>query len=261
VELTRYKFLVALGAAVLMLSAGCVSSDLKKSSTSPKEAAQLNMQLGISYLRKGDLKSAQEKLEKSIADDDSLATAFQALGLVFERLGDLPGAERNYREAVSLAPEDPDALNALGVFLCLRKQEPENAMRYFDRALAIPLSKAESNKAMLNSNAGLCVKSLDLARAEGYLRNALNFDPSYKDALLLLADVSYSRSNYLQARAFLERYLAANRVTPDALWIGVRVERALGQTAVAREYAERLKKEFPESVEVRLLLESERDAG
>jgi type IV pilus assembly protein PilF len=248
--------------AAASLAGACVSSVDKPASTeSRKEAAQYNMQLGISYLRQGDLKTAQAKLEKAIADDDSLATAHSALGLVLERLGDAKGAEKNYRRAVGLAPEDPDTLNALGVFLCLEKDETQEAMRYFERALAVPMSKAYSNKAMLYTNAGLCAKRVDLPRAETYLRTALASDPTYKAALLPLADVAFGRSNYLQSRAFLERHLDAGPVTPDALWLGVRIERALGEGSAARAYGERLKKEFPTAVETRLLLESERNAG
>lgn len=249
-------------AALAIAAAACVSSGNRETPVaSKKEAAKYNMQLGISYLRQGDYRTAQAKLEKAIADDSSLATAHSALGLVYERLGDAAGAEKNYRRAVNLAPGDPDTLNALAVFLCLEKDESAEALRYFDKALGVPLSKTYSNKAMLYANAGLCSKRVDLARAESYLRSALASDPNYRDALLQLADVSFGRANYLQSRAFLERFLAGGTATPDALWLGVRVEKALGERTMAARYAERLKKEFPESAQTRQLFESERNAG
>lgn len=254
------RLVATLLAALLLL--GCVSSSSKPpAAVDKKEAAQYNMQLGIGYLRKGDLKTAQAKLERAVADDDSLATAYSALGLVFERLGDQAGAEKNYRRAVSLEPANPDALNALAVFLCQQKREPVEALRYFDRALAVPLSQAFANRAMLNANAGLCAKRVDMARAESYLRAALAADPNYRDALVQLADVALARGNYLQARGFVERYLAAGPATPDALWIGVRVEQSLGAATAAGGYASRLKSEFPLAEETRLLLESERNGG
>jgi len=253
---------IAAATAATLVLAGCVSAG--SGSTAPqsrKEAAHYNMQLGISYLRQGDLRTAQQKLEKAVADDDSLATAYTALGLVFERLGDPRGAEKNYRRAVSLAPADPDALNALAVFLCGEKNATAEALRYFAKALAVPLSRTYSNKAMLYTNAGLCAKRVDLAQAENYLRAALANDANYREALLQLADVTFGRANFLQSRAFLERYLAGGSATADALWLGVRVEKALGEEKMSARYAERLKKEFPESVQTRLLFESERNAG
>jgi type IV pilus assembly protein PilF len=248
--------------AGVVVMTGCVTtSTIDEVTPSKKEAAQYNLQLGIGYLRQGELKTAQEKLEKSIADDASNATAHSALGLVFERLGDNEGAEKHYRRAVRLAPEDPDSLNALAVFLCLKKNEPADALRLFDKALAVPLSKAFANKAMLYTNAGTCAGRLDLARAETYLRAALLADPNYNAALLQLANVANTRGNHLQARAFIERYLAVAPATPDALWLGVQIERALGDTSASRGYGERLKQEFPQSVETRRLLETERGAG
>ena len=257
----RLVALVLVPAAALLLAACITSSSKPPPPVSKKEAAQFNMQLGISYLRQGDLQGARAKLEKALAEDDSLATAYSALGLVFERLGDNKGAEKNYRRAVSLAPDDPDSLNALAVFLCLQKQETTEAMRYFEKALAVPLSRSDSNKAMVYTNAGVCAKRVDVDKAESYLRSALAADPNFKPALLQLADVSFTRANYLQSRAFLERFLAASPATPDALWLGVRVEKALGEASAARAYGERLKKEFPESIETRQLLESQRNAG
>jgi type IV pilus assembly protein PilF len=247
--------------ALALVAAGCVSTSDSRPQADKKEAAQYNMQLGISYLRQGDLKTAQAKLEKAIADDDTLATAHSALGLVFERLGDARGAEKQYRRAVSLAPDDPDALNALAVFLCLQKQDTREAMKNFERAMAVPLSKAVTNQAMLRINAGLCAKRFDLARAEEYFRSALALDPGSRGALLQLADVAHGRGNYLQARAFVERYLAGGPATAEILWLGVRTEQALGDPQAARGYGERLKSQFPESIEMRLLLESERNAG
>lgn len=258
--------LIARGIAALALAAllaGCVSGSSRPppAAASKKEAAQYNMQLGISYLRQGDYKAAQTKLEKALAEDDKLVPAWLGLGFVLERLGDPAGAEKSYRRAVNLDGSNPDALNALAVFLCLKKSETAEAMRYFDRAIAVPLAKAETNRAMLFTNAGTCAKREDLARAETYLRAALAADPAYRDALLQLADVALGRGNALQSRAFLERYLAAGRATPDALWLGVRLERSLGETKAAADYGARLKQDFPESVEYRLLVESERGGG
>ena len=135
------------------------------------------------------------------------------------------------------------------------------ALRLFDRALAVPLSQTFSNKAMLNTNAGTCAKRTDLARAENYLRAALAEDPGYSEALLQLADVSYQRTNYLQSRAFLQRYMVHEDASPAVLWLGMQVETAMGNVQAADEFGTRLQEDFPESVETRMLLEQKRDAG
>jgi type IV pilus assembly protein PilF len=240
--------------------AGCVSTSTRpEAEVSDKDAAQYNMQLGVSYLRQGELQTAQAKLEKAIEQDPSLAAAHAALGLVFERLGDGAGAERQYRRAVSAQPDDPDSLNSLAVFLCLKKQDTREALGYFDRAVEVPLSRTRYNRAMVYTNAGTCAKRVDAARAEKYLRAALNSDANYREAMFQLADVMHATGSHLQSRAFLQRYLSSGAVTPEALWLGVRVETALGQPAESRKYAERLQREFPQAAETALLLEGKAD--
>lgn len=225
------------------------------------EAARINLEMGIGYMRQGDFRAAKVKLERAIEDEPDLVLAHTVLGLVYERLGDSKGAEKYYRRAVALAPDDPDALNSLAAYLCRTAETTTEALRLFDRALLIPMSQTYSNKAMVNTNAGTCAKRTDLPRAENYLRAALTTDPGYSDALLQLADVSYQRTNYLQSRAFLQRYMALEEASPAVLWLGIQVETAMGNAQAADEFGTRLQQDFPESVETRMLLEQKRDAG
>lgn len=238
---------------------GCVTTTTgsQPAPSSPDEAAGYNMQLGISYLRQNKLQLARNKLETAIRLDPNLATAHVALGVVFERLEDPVGAERHYKRAVDLDPNNPDNLNALAVFTCQRKGDVKDALRLFDRALAIPLSISAANRAMLNTNAGTCAKRIDLLRAEGYLRSALIENADYGDALLQLAEITLDRGESLQARAFIERYLAAAPPSPAGLWLAVRIERALNDSVAADRYADALRKQFPASSEARQLSEAE----
>ncbi|MCC5794524.1 MAG: type IV pilus biogenesis/stability protein PilW [Chromatiales bacterium] len=243
--------LTGLLVAALLLSAcaggGTQTRDMQR------EAAEINLQLGIGYLRQNNLVAAQERLERAMQQDPGLAMAPAALGLVFERLEDPDGAERLYRRAASLGPRDPDILNALAVFLCSTRQQPEEALRYFDRAIAVPLSVKVSNKAMLNANAGTCARRIDPGRAETYFRTALNHDPQWVDALFQLADLAWSSGEPLRARAFIERYLASGQSSAAVLLLGWQVERALGDADAALGYARRLRSEFPRSQEAGLL--------
>lgn len=251
--------------AAILLTSGCVTTEVVGGrdipESDPLAAAESNMRLGIGYFRQGNLPAAQEKLERAIEQNPKLVGAYNILGLVYERLDDPKEAEQSYKRAVSLAPEDPDALNYYAQFLCRRDGRRDEAMEYFDRAAAVPLSKKFVNKAIIYTNAGVCIKPVNLERAEAYLRRALQVDPEYREALLQMADVAHLRDNDLQARAFLERYLAVARATPSVLWLGVQIESALGDPAAAENYAEQLKKDFPAAVETRRLLEQERNAG
>lgn len=247
--------LLPLVLSLALVLAACVTTTSGQAPSAPSgtDAAQYNLSLGVGYLRQGNLEAAKDKLERAIAQDGGLATAHSALGLVYERLEDLDGAEQQYRRAAQLAPDDPDVQNALGVFLCSQRGKTAAALRVFDRALAIPLSRKNVNRAVLYTNAGTCAKYTDLPRAEAYLRRAIAEDPAYSDALLQLAEVTLAAGNGLAARAFLERHLAAAGPTPAGLLLGYRVESQLGDGAAAARYAGQLRGGFPTAAEIPVL--------
>lgn len=254
-------FLRAIALVATLGLVGCVTTEVSGDAPPvaiPKEAARINQELGIAYLRQGNYVQARAKLEKAVDEDPDLAVAHSALGLVYEHLGAIDDAEDEYRRAVRLAGNDPDTLNALAVFLCAQRNEPDDALRHFDRALEYPLYP---NRVMLFTNAGVCARKVDMERSENYFRGALALDPTSSSILLQLSDVSFQQGNYLQSRGFLERYITTIGVNPTVLWLGVQIETALGDAKAAEIYGQRLKSEFPTSVETRMLLEKERDAG
>jgi len=250
------RLILLLGVTLLVACVTTTTGNMA-SNASSEEAARLNMDLGISYLRRGDYEQAIFKLKKSIKDEPNNATAHRALGLAYEELGESKGAEKEYRIAVQQGPDDADALNQLASFLCMKGDKSE-AQKLFDRALNIPLYQ---ERAMLYVNAGTCVKNSDLARAENYLRNALALQPDYSAALFQLGEVAYASENYLQARAFLERYVAVSSSTADSLWLAYRVEVAMNDPVSAKTFADQLLKKFPASVQTRMLLDEQRNAG
>jgi len=220
--------------------------------TDLKEAARLNTQLGIDYMRKGQYEFALEKLKKALDQDPDLATAHSSIALLYQRRGETGLAEDHYREALDLNQNDPGTLNNFGIFLC-GQGEIEDAEEIFLKAAQ---NRDNAIPADAWANAGVCVrrdpKKLD--RAENYFREALQLNPRHPNALAQMAMVSYERQEYLRARAFLQRYESIAKATPQTLWIGVQTERKLGDLQTARGYERRLRSEFPEAQETYDLL-------
>lgn len=212
-----------------------------------KEAARLNTDMGIEYMRKGQFDLALEKLQRAIEQDDELGSAHSAIALLHQRRGEPKLAGKHFREALALNADDPVTLNNFGAFLC-GQGEIEDAEEVFLRA-----AKNRDNVAPADAwaNAGICArgdpKALD--RAEGYLREALRLNSRHGNALAQLAQVSLDKKDYLRARAFLQRYESSFRPNAQTLWIGAQTERALGDNAAARSYERRLRGEFPDSRE------------
>ena len=178
-------------------------------------------------------------------------------GLLYDRLGETDKAESHYSRAVSLESKNPDLRNNFAVFLC-RHQKYERGEKEALIAIADPLYKTPE---VAYLNAGFCARGAgDSKRAEQYFRRSLALQPRFAPALLEMADIEYQTKNLLPARAFLERYMATQPPSPVALWLGVRIERELGNRSMAADYARRLTNDFPTSDETKALLESGRAA-
>lgn len=233
---------------VLAVSAGCATQ--QNSKVSKEDAARFNVQLGMNYMQRGELMEAREKLERAVEQDPSFAGAHAALGILYERVGNVANARARLLRATELDPENPNLINAYAGFLC-RHGERGQGMRYFEQAATNAYYRTPE---IAWTNAGVCARGVpDLDLAEAFLRRALEANRTYGDALLQLADLKLEAGNSLQARAFLQRYEAVASATPYSLELGRNIELAAGDSAAAREYERRLRREFPQSVEARRL--------
>jgi type IV pilus assembly protein PilF len=249
---------------VSLLSAGCVSTTTDSKANpgdreeSPRDAAAYNAQLAIAYLKQGNLAAAQEKIDRALSQDSQNAKVRTTAGLIYDRLGDDKKAESYLSSAVRLAPDDPDVLNNYGVYLCRNGKAKEGA-RQFVKAASNRLYRTPE---IAYNNAGLCMKKVGMtAEAQQYFERALAIKPKFADALMQLADLNFEQGKMNEAQALVQRYLGGLPATPQILWLGVRVERALGNRAAADAYAKRLKTEYPKTEQTKALLESERQSG
>jgi type IV pilus assembly protein PilF len=256
--------LLVLTLVSLLLSAGCVSTTTDSKANpgdreeSPRDAAAYNADLAVAYLRQGNLAAAREKIDRALSQDGQNPKVRTTAGLIYDRLGEDKKAEGYFSSAVRLAPDDPEVLNNYGVYLCRKGQAREGA-RLFVKAAGNPLYRTPE---VAYNNAGLCTKRAGMtAEAQQYFERALALKPKFADALMQLADLNFEQGKMSEAQALVQRYLGGLPATPQILWLGVRVERALGNRAAADAYAKRLKTEYPKTEQTKALLESERQSG
>jgi type IV pilus assembly protein PilF len=212
------------------------------------EAGRINARLAMEYLKRDQLQIAREKVDKALVQNPKDVNVQLAAGLVYERLHETRDAEKHFRQAVRVAPDSPEALNALGAFLCRNKQQAKGE-EMFLKAAANPVYRTPF---VAYTNAGVCARSAgNLEQAERYLRQALTSRVDYPETYAQLAGVLHERGSDLQARAFVERYLAVAPATADMLLLGHNIEVALKDENAASAFRERLQKEFPDSEQAR----------
>jgi type IV pilus assembly protein PilF len=223
-----------------------------------KQAAEVNAQLAITYLRQENLTAARDKIERALDQNPRSSEVQMAAGFVYDRLGDDRKAESHFEQAVKIGGKDnPLVLNNAGAFLC-RKGDKKQGEQYFLQAAASALYPTPEFAFL---NAGQCARADGRPKdAERNFRAALNIKPNLGDALYQLGDVLHETGNDLQARAFVQRYHEVAPASASSLWLGYSVESKLGDEAAAAEYARRLRGEFATSAEAGRLFDAERTA-
>ena len=240
--------------------AGCVQQQVETTNVSSRDTpikpadaqkrAKIHTDLGAGYYERGQLGVALDELKEALRVDPNYAPAYNVMGLVYMELREDGDAERSFRRALEIDPLDSDTNNNYGWFLCQHKHE-DQSIKYFMTALKNPLY-ATPEKSYFN--AGICMRQKgDEQAAEEYFLKALRIRPGLPQALYNMADLSYKRSQYTEARAYLAKYQRVAAPTAESLWLGVRTERKLGNRDAEASYALQLRRKYPESKETQAL--------
>ena len=243
-------------AVILMLGlilSGCVSTTSGTPAPEPDEedAAELNYQLGARYYQNQKYELARDRLKLAVNLDPKMAKAYSTLGMTYEALGNLRLATESYEQAVKVAPRDFDVQNAYAVFLC-RQRDYDGAKKHFAKAAEHP---ENDNAERTLTNAGLCMaQKPDAAEAERFFREALERRSTYGEALLQLCLLKYQQQDYMSARAFLQRFMSANKMSAGVLDLAAEIEGKLGNDKGRTDFVNQLLREFPDSPEARKAL-------
>ncbi len=217
------------------------------------DVAAANLNLGIAYLKQGKYENALDKLERAREADPLHPAIYNVLGLLYQQINDPKKAEQYFKKALSLDSNDSSTLNNYGSFLCQQKRIDESEATFL-RASENPLYQTPE---IAITNAGLCLYNNEKKdKAKEYFQQALKMNPRVPQALIKMCELSLDDFNYLTARAYLQRYEQVSRHTARSLWLGIQIERELGDKDAVSSYALLLKNSFPDSDEAAILLES-----
>ena len=239
-------------AAAIPLLLACTSNApprLKQTSRSDSASA-FNMQLGLEYLKKGELSVAKEKLERAEQENPRDPNVHMALALLNERLNNPSRVDSEYRKALRLAPKNPEISNNYAVFLCRSKRYDEGVKRFLESATNPLYQTPEA----AYTNAGVCLRAADRHdEAERNFLTALRARPNFSEAAYQLSDLELARGRTKEARERIDQFLNTFNATPELLLLAVRIARAGGDRVAAERFARRLRNDFPESEQSRQL--------
>lgn len=219
----------------------------------PKYRAKIHTELAAAYFQAGNPKAALEETGIALAADPENVQAYSVQGLVHAQLKENAKAEADFQKALRIAPRNPDVNNNYGWFLCETGQ-PRQSIQYFLNALKDPLYETPD---VAYANAGSCaLKAGDLDGAQEYLLQSLRLARTPAPTTRYqLANLFYLRGNLDEAKFYLNDAIKAMEPpSAEALWLGVRLERKLGNKAGEGSYASQLRSRYPTSKEYQLFL-------
>jgi len=251
------KWAGVLVAAALL--AGCAAQPVdggggvaaSEADSQSRERARAFTDLAGAYVARTQYKVALDELRKAITADNRYGPAYNVYGMIYMDLAEDKLAEDNFRHAIELDRNDSNAHNNYGWFLCTRGRYDEG-LAQFSAAIRNPLY---TQPELAMTNAGLCAeKKGDIALAEANLAKALKLQPDSPNTVLKLAGLHFRQGRLTEAQRLLGRHDELAPPTAESLWLGVRLERKLGDRAQEAAYALQLRKRFPDSTETQQLL-------
>lgn len=227
--------------------------------SSPDEAeirkrARIRLELASNYFESGQAQVALDETKQALATDPSYADAYNLLGLIYMQLSELNKAEESFRRALSIKLLDPNVMHNYAWLLCVQGKYSE-ADRYFISVLS---SKGYSSTGKTLMARGLCqLSAKDYDSAEKTLLQSYEIDTLNPIVSYNLAFLFFRRSDFSRAQFYIRRLNNSGMSNSETLWLGLKVERSLGDNIAMKQLAEQLRKRFPNSREF-ALYESEK---
>lgn len=257
-QVRRWTLMACGALACIFAVAGCASNggssasessaDLVTPSDEPeaRRRARIRLELASNYFEMGQTAVALDEVKQSLASDATYADAYNLRGLIYMRLNDFALADDSFRRALALRPGDANLLHNFGWLLCQQRKYAE-ADQHFGRALNNPAYTARSKTLMAR---GLCqVSAAQYAEAEQSLVKAYELDAANPVVGYHLAALLLRRNELNRAQFYIRRLNNSEYANSESLWLGIKVERALGDIVASGQLADQLRKRFPDSRE------------
>ncbi|MDF0534833.1 type IV pilus biogenesis/stability protein PilW [Shewanella yunxiaonensis] len=243
---------LAMLAAICSTLPGCVTEKTYAGTDIPvvehkfdKNAAALErVQLGLTYLKKGNTEQAKFNLDKAMGYAPDLEEVNVALAYYYQTVGEKQKAEDTYERAINASNATGDAANNFGVFLCQNGKYAKSE-KMFLRAVHNP---KYNRIASSYENLGICQrKAGEIEKARQYFEMALKYEPNRQVSLLELTEMELGQGNYQAAKVQMDRY---HRVAMDSalsLALAIKIARGLHDSEAAKSYGVLLLAKFPTS--------------
>jgi type IV pilus assembly protein PilF len=211
-----------------------------------RKRARIRVELALGYFQQGKTNIALDEIKLAIAADPTFSDAYSLRGLVYMALNDFGFAEESFNKALSIRQKDPNVLHNLGWLKC-QQAAYGSALIFFEQALADPAYMERAKTLMAQ---GLCqVKAGMLTEAESSFLKSYEYDAANPVTGYNLSRLLFQKSELNRAQFYIRRLNNTEFANAESLWLGIKVERKMGNLQAVEQLASQLEKRFSQSPE------------
>ena len=211
-----------------------------------RKRATNRLQLAVLYFNDGKMVFAMDEIKQAINADPDWFEPYWMRGLIQMQNGDNVGAEASLQKALSISPDSSDLKHNYGVLLC-RMGRPVEGLAQFESALANP---AYGQRAKTLLERGSCqLQAGNKADAEASFLASYKLDPANAATGYKLATLLFERNDDTRAQFYIRRINNSDKSSAESLWLGMKVERRLGNAEAVAQLGSQLSKRFGTSRE------------
>lgn len=260
------KWLILFTLSGCLMLGGCVA-DKKNSSSSTyepaklrgqtkkeqrEEATRIKTELAVAYMTSGNYRLATKTIDETLKENDKYDLAWLVRAQIYQHLKVYDKAEESFQRALKLNPSGAEINNNYGWFLCGVMNRPNDAIAYFNKAIADP-TYPTPEVAYLNK--GIChAKMQQFNLADEYFERALRMNEQFTPVLKERARAFLLADNIKEADRLFRQYQSmVDRLNADDLLLGWKIAKHQGLTQAASEYQAQLLTHYPYSDELKAI--------
>jgi type IV pilus assembly protein PilF len=221
-----------------------------------RRKAKVHVELGQAYFQAGRFGVALDEARAAATYDSGYAPVYQLMGQVHMFLEENAIAEANFAHALRLAPGDPGSDEQLRLVPVLGRQGAGRA-RAPDhggpqsRIIRVPPGLLPM------PGCARCGSRTIAAAEEQFLRSLESDADGNLQAIYHLAAIKYRRGAYEAWRRYIAALHEGGDPTAESLWLGIRVERRLGDRGAEAPSFSNCDGAFPASPEYQAFLQGQ----
>ncbi|QZA76417.1 type IV pilus biogenesis/stability protein PilW [Deefgea tanakiae] len=209
--------------------------------------ASVRTRLASEYYKLGQYTVAVSEAQKALDSDPKYLLAYNVMALSYWALKDNAMTIKLFKDALSLEPTNSDLNHNYANFLCANG-DVKQAQERFGIALSNPLYPTPDQTMLAAANCA--ISSNDLPLAIEWYKKVLSFRPNNIQAKFQLSSLLLKSGDLPEAkRYFIEMFRATKTPQSELLWLGVKIEHAIGNKTAEQRYAAELMALYPDSVE------------